>query len=1256
MANNEELGRLSPEQLQKLAGTISEAKNLTSQQEEIIKKVLAGEVEVGNLRIAYLNQYFDQYSKRLDQIIARKTSALNDTFLVIDQKLGEEFKALSSNISEFSSTVSKSTTSNDTKSKSGKRTDSLDSFGINQYINNSISSTKKGFKTLEDLRTVYLDKLVALEKRNAESRLSLEFARSKQEEDLWLRSTEFQLSKIKEVVAAQLSVQQKIDDTDTQLDYTSTKKGQKEIGRMHADVVNAKAELEAREAIEKEIIDIRKRLEDEARAKHKGKLLKKDAADIEAQINTEHTNRLKKLKQLTEERFKSEARLRALSDLKQADPALADKLEAKRIERKQALELEAMRRNNGKITEELRKAINKTLDEEFDIRSEKGIKLIEELGKAQLANAELARLKENDPGLYEQFDKERIKRKRQLELEAMRSNNGIITEEARSSIDEKLKIESDPSTEQNIKLLEDLGKKQLVDAELASLKENDPAMAADAEARIKQEIADLEYQYRQEHNNELNAQAIKDIEYQAKQRVLQDKEGLKQLAAERAFYEANPAAKAELDKKQAKLLAQYELDARLANDNKYTDKQKKDVEKRVKNEAKLTEQEQAKLDEKRIKQLKKQIKDAEKEERNEKKRERQAQKAEDEANTSTIISKGQTLEDRISAAKDLADSRGGLGAITKVLGSLAKLLEDRVDKIAESKSAIDTRLQGSNNKTASGSYWDRLTKDMMSVGAITPYFKQEKFAENIKSLVDTGIAFDLKQRAFLMTIQEKIANTFEVADGTLLRLVRIQQEDSTAGRLGMESALNSFLNNMYENTEYLKTVAAGVRSSLQEMEALMSGAEATEVEYQVQKWMGSLYSVGMSQEAVNNIAAALGQIAAGQVDALTSGNGAGNLMVMAANEAGIPISDILASGLNAKETNKLLQATVNYLAELAESSKDNQVVQQQLASVFGVKASDLRAATNLSDSKTNQSIYGEYLTYDNMLRQLYKMAGTMGQRTSLGEMMSNVWANGMYTLAGSMASNPISYLLYKGATLLDDTVGGIDFSIPMVMGTGTAQTFNVADLIRIGALSGGILGSIGPIISGLSSSFNGQAMLAKMGIDSGSGLTVTPRGSAGGVGALAGGGGQTTSGSGYVGNSSGSDIKNSTIQQQEDDTKKQVIEAKEEAEATQIDFINVNVLKIYELLDDVANGKRSLNVKVSGYGLTNLGSNTSLSGAQGGVASLLSNKAANNSFGDSEGLSNGFSNSGSSSGASSTGSSDSFGASSGINLGGWTIV
>jgi hypothetical protein len=102
-------------------------------------------------------------------------------------------------------------------------------------------------------------------------------------------------------------------------------------------------------------------------------------------------------------------------------------------------------------------------------------------------------------------------------------------------------------------------------------------------------------------------------------------------------------------------------------------------------------------------------------------------------------------------------------------------------------------------------------------------------------MVSKGIAYNVEQRAFIETVKDKIATTFSAFDSTLLRLIRIQEKDSTAARLGMESALTSFLNNMYETTEYLSDVASSVRQQLEQAEALMNSEKAVAFEYQVQK-------------------------------------------------------------------------------------------------------------------------------------------------------------------------------------------------------------------------------------------------------------------------------------------------------------------------------------------------------------------------------------------------------------------------------------
>lgn len=150
--------------------------------------------------------------------------------------------------------------------------------------------------------------------------------------------------------------------------------------------------------------------------------------------------------------------------------------------------------------------------------------------------------------------------------------------------------------------------------------------------------------------------------------------------------------------------------------------------------------------------------------------------------------------------------------------------------------------------------------------------------------------------------------------------------------------------------------------------------------------MGSLYSVGMSSNSVSSIAAALGQISSGDISSLT-GSGAGNLLVMAANAAGMSIADILQNGLTDSETNRLMKAMVEYLSEIADETKDSKVVQQQIAGVYGITASDLRAASNLSGSVG--SITRNSLDYNGGLRQLNRMARTMYSRTGVGELLGN---------------------------------------------------------------------------------------------------------------------------------------------------------------------------------------------------------------------------------------------------------------------------
>lgn len=189
-----------------------------------------------------------------------------------------------------------------------------------------------------------------------------------------------------------------------------------------------------------------------------------------------------------------------------------------------------------------------------------------------------------------------------------------------------------------------------------------------------------------------------------------------------------------------------------------------------------------------------------------------------------------------SGATPVEAAGAALDQAVGMISDYAKKLEGTMTSVAKSQTEIDTRLQGSKRtKNGLGSYWQGISDTITKNVGMSPFIKQEDVVSKLKDLVGSGISFNVEQRAFLDTISEKIATTFSATDASLVKLVRIQQADSTAARLGMESALTSFLNNMYETTEYMSEIASDIRSQIYEASALMGAEEAATFEYQVQK-------------------------------------------------------------------------------------------------------------------------------------------------------------------------------------------------------------------------------------------------------------------------------------------------------------------------------------------------------------------------------------------------------------------------------------
>ena len=104
----------------------------------------------------------------------------------------------------------------------------------------------------------------------------------------------------------------------------------------------------------------------------------------------------------------------------------------------------------------------------------------------------------------------------------------------------------------------------------------------------------------------------------------------------------------------------------------------------------------------------------------------------------------------------------------------------------------------------------------------------------------------------------------------------------------------------------------------------MGKEEGVEFEYVVQKWLGSLGSVGVSNDALTKIATAINYLGTGNVEGLAGDAAMQNLLTKAASLQGLSYSSMLTEGLTAEKTNRLMRGIVDYVREI--SATDNNVV------------------------------------------------------------------------------------------------------------------------------------------------------------------------------------------------------------------------------------------------------------------------------------------------------------------------------------------
>ena len=182
-------------------------------------------------------------------------------------------------------------------------------------------------------------------------------------------------------------------------------------------------------------------------------------------------------------------------------------------------------------------------------------------------------------------------------------------------------------------------------------------------------------------------------------------------------------------------------------------------------------------------------------------------------------------------------------------------------------------------------------------------------------------------------------------------------------------------------------------------------------------------------------------------------------------------------------------------------------------------------------------------------------------------------------MAAGMASNPVTYLLYKTATLLDNVAGGIAIPAFSVMGNMVDLETTVSDLMRVAAMSGGILSGLGNMIGNLGAGggFSGSGMLKALGV---TGYNRVSRG--GGYVPVASSGSTLSESGSLVGNNDSNAIMDKTMGDAEDDKKSKMAEAKKEEDSWDIEKLYTaenGISAIYNLIEKVVNGSAAIRVK-----------------------------------------------------------------------------
>jgi len=428
------------------------------------------------------------------------------------------------------------------------------------------------------------------------------------------------------------------------------------------------------------------------------------------------------------------------------------------------------------------------------------------------------------------------------------------------------------------------------------------------------------------------------------------------------------------------------------------------------------------------------------------------------------LEKEADFQDKVSKLKKAASSKfwaqeknkqeqwlkAGVVIAGKMFKALGSGLNQFLDKSNQHYSLFSTRLQGSRRSS------DSINRAVNEAVGGSQATTQIAVLDNVASLVKSGIAHNVELRATLMTLRDKIDDTFNVDAEWLTRMVRIQQQDSTAARMGYSVELRNLLNSNFQDTSYMNSMRDQVSSALLEATSIMSAAQGAQFENVVQRWLGSMYSAGVSGSTISGLAGGIGDLGSGNIAGIQGPMM--NMLVAGSRNAGLSIGGMANQGISANDANRLMQGIYNQIVTVAQSG--NNVAMQQMAQQFGLAMSDLRAMANISPNNFN-AISSSGMSYDSAITRLNQELGAVNNRTHIKERVENAFTNAMAGVAGGIAGNAGLYTSWLVAELITKSGG---------LGGGSVFGFSIPDVDKVakaGIALAGIMRNKGGVLSSL---------------------------------------------------------------------------------------------------------------------------------------------------------------------------------------------